>query len=637
MLTKWILCDRKSEFADSNKLHTELSPTKRALLALEQMQAKLEALENRHHEPIAIIGTGCRFPGGVESPEQFWQLLRNGVDAIAPVPQDRWNIDEYYHPNPDIPGTICNRLGGFVGNLQDFDAQFFRISPREAASLDPQQRLLLEVSWEALENAGLAVDRLVGTQTGVFVGICANDYWHRLLSRQNTEIDAYLATGNSHSLAAGRISYSFGFTGPSLALDTACSSSLVAVHSACQSLRNQECNLAIAAGVNRILSPQMSINFSRAKMLSPEGRCKTFDQAADGFVRGEGCGVIVLKRLNDAIASNDNILAIIRGSAVNHDGRTSGLTVPNGRAQQTVIQQALENGRVKPEQVSYIETHGTGTPLGDPIEVNALNAVYGENRADHFPLIIASIKTNIGHLEAAAGMAGLIKVILALQHQEIPPHLHFNTPNSHIDWDKIAVKVPTVLLPWVRGNQDRIAGVSSFGFSGTNAHVILAEAPLLETKSITTEPTVNLLTLSAKTPTALQQLAVRYQNYLKNNKNHALADICFTANIGRSQFNHRLAIITRSKQELQQQFAEFCSGGTPEGLFQGRVRDNQVNHRFFPDLEFLPLQNDAKLLSNLAEFYVNGGSVNWEKFYQGYSGCKVVLPNYPFQRQQFWI
>ncbi|CAD5985244.1 beta-ketoacyl synthase N-terminal-like domain-containing protein [Planktothrix agardhii] len=289
-MTKWILCDRKSEFADSNKLHTELSPTKRALLALEQMQAKLEALENRHHEPIAIIGTGCRFPGGVESPEQFWQLLRNGVDAIAPVPQDRWNIDEYYHPNPDIPGTICNRLGGFVGNLQDFDAQFFRISPREAASLDPQQRLLLEVSWEALENAGLAVDRLVGNQTGVFVGICANDYWHRLLSRQNTEIDAYLATGNSHSLAAGRISYSFGFTGPSLALDTACSSSLVAVHSACQSLRNQECNLAIAAGVNRILSPQMSINFSRAKMLSPEGRCKTFDQAADGFVRGKVAG-----------------------------------------------------------------------------------------------------------------------------------------------------------------------------------------------------------------------------------------------------------------------------------------------------------------------------------------------------------
>lgn len=614
-----------------------LSPTKRALLALEQMQAKLEALENRHHEPIAIIGMGCRFPGGVESPEDFWQLLRDGVDAIAPVPADRWNIDEYYHPDPNTPGTICTREGGFVENLQEFDAQFFRISPREAASLDPQQRLLLEVCWEALENAGLAVDRLVGTQTGVFVGICANDYWHRLLSRQNTEIDAYLATGNSHSVAAGRISYSFGFTGPSLSLDTACSSSLVAVHSACQSLRNHECHLAIAAGVNRIISPQMSINFSKAKMLSPEGRCKTFDQAADGFVRGEGCGVIVLKRLKDAIASQDNILAVIRGSAVNHDGRTSGLTVPNGPAQQAVIQQALENGRVKPEQVSYIETHGTGTALGDPIEVGALNAVYGEKRADHFPLIIASVKTNIGHLEAAAGIAGLIKVVLALQHQQIPPHLHFNTPNSHIPWNTISMKVPTVAFPWLRATEDRFAGVSSFGFSGTNAHVILAEPPSLDANVITAEPPVNLLTLSAKSATALKQLALRYQAYLNNNNSHLLKDICFTANIGRSQFNYRLAIITHSKQELQQQLAQFNQGEAPEGVFQGRVRENQPSDLFSPDPEFLQLQTHPELLSRFAEYYVAGGSVNWEKFYHGYSGRKVLLPNYPFQRQQFWL
>jgi 3-oxoacyl-[acyl-carrier-protein] synthase II len=310
-----------------------LSPTKRALLALKQLQAKLNALEYAQHEPIAIVGIGCRFPGGVDSPAGLWQLLHNRADAITEVPSDRWDWSKYDPTDPHALETMAIREGGFLPHLLEFDAAFFRIAPREAASLDPQQRLLLEVSWEALEQGGLAADRLVGSNTGVFVGICSIDYWQRLLRRDTHEIDAYLTTGNTHSLAAGRISYVLGLTGPSLAIDTACSSSLVAVHSACQSLRQRDCDLALAGGVNRILEPASSINFAKARMVSPSGRCKSFDAAADGFVRAEGCGMVVLKRWRDAVRDGDRVWAVILGSAVNHDGRSSGLTVPNGVAQ----------------------------------------------------------------------------------------------------------------------------------------------------------------------------------------------------------------------------------------------------------------------------------------------------------------
>lgn len=550
-----------------------LSPTKRALLALEQMQAKLDAWERRQTEPIAIIGMGCRFPGGADNPEAFWQILHDKIDAIAEVPRDRWDIDAFYNPDPNAPGKICTRYGGFVSHLPEFDAQFFRISPREAMSLDPQQRLLLEVSWETIEDAGLASDRLIGSQTGVFVGICANDYWHRLLQRTATEHDAYVATGNSHSIASGRLSYLFGFTGPSLSVDTACSSSLVAVHLACQSLRNRECNLALAGGVNRILSPKVSVNFSKARMLSPEGRCKTFDRDANGFVRGEGCGAIALKRLSDAIADGDRIYAVIRGSAVNHDGRTSGLTVPNGPSQQAVIRQALENARLQPQQIQYVETHGTGTALGDPIEVSALAAVYGENRSRDRSLPIASVKTNIGHLEAAAGIAGLIKVVLALQHETIPPHLHFNTPNPHIPWQELPVTVPTTAIPWIQAEGERFAGISSFGFSGTNAHVIVGEAPTPTHSTLTAERPTHLLTLSAKTETALLQLCDRYQHYLATHPATPIGDLCFTANTGRSHLPYRVCIVAESLPQLSRQISEFRTGNLTAGVLSGRVRE----------------------------------------------------------------
>jgi acyl transferase domain-containing protein len=400
----------------------QLSPSQRLLLALKEARTKLEAVERSKTEPIAIVGMGCRFPGGACDPDAFWQLLRDGGDAMVEVPRDRWNIDDYYNPDPDAPGKMYTRKGGFLQQVDQFDPLFFGISPREAVSMDPQHRLLLQVGWEALERAGQAPSQLVGSRTGVFVGIGQMDYAQLQLNSSDTKsISAYDGTGNGFCFAPGRLSYVLGLHGPSMAIDTACSSSLVAIHQACQSLRAGECDLALAGGVQLMLSPASSIFLSRTHALSPDGCCHTFDAAANGFARGEGCGILVLKRLSDAEVNRDNILALIRGSAVNHDGPSSGLTVPNGSAQQAVIRQALENAKVTPTSVSYVEAHGTGTSLGDPIEVRALAAVLGEGRASDNPLVIGSVKTNIGHLEAASGVAGIIKIVLSFQHDEIPP------------------------------------------------------------------------------------------------------------------------------------------------------------------------------------------------------------------------
>jgi len=569
------------------------------------MQAKLDALERAKSEPIAIIGMGCRFPGGADNPEAFWQLLHDGVDAISEVPANRWDVDAYYDANPETPGKMYTRYGGFIEQLDEFDPQFFGITPRETVSLDPQQRLLLEVSWEALENAALPPDKLTASRkTGVFMGLSSSDYGQLLMKREKSEIDAYLITGNSHSTASGRLSYFLGLQGPCLAVDTSCSSSLVAVHLAMMSLRNGECDLALAGGVNQLIGPECTINFSKARMLAPDGRCKAFDASANGFVRSEGCGVIVLKRLSDAVRDEDNILALIRGSAVNQDGRTSGLTVPNGPSQQAVIRQALENAKVEPSQVTYIEAHGTGTSLGDPIEVGALAAVFGQREQ---PLMLGSVKTNIGHLEAAAGIASLIKVVLSLQHGEIPPHLHFNNPSPYMAWDELPVQIPTEVTAWpsappsaltpspspnsgrgeYRGGTisdddkggTRIAGVSSFAFSGTNGHVVLEQAPVasghLSPNGLpsTSERPLHLLTLSAKSENALIELAERYEKHVARASDpFSVADVCFTANTGRSHFHHRLAIVTSDEADLREKLAAYHNGEEAKGIVSGRAR-----------------------------------------------------------------
>ena len=551
-----------------------LSSVKRSLFALRELQARLDTLERARTEPIAIIGIGCRFPGGANDPESFWQLLRDGKDAITTVPSDRWDIEAYYAPDPDTPARMSTRWGGFLSGVDQFDAAFFGIAPREALSMDPQQRLLLEVTWEALEHAGLAHERLVGSRTGVYVGITTNDYAQVLKQADITQLGAYYATGNTLNAAAGRISYSLELQGPSMAVDTACSSSLVAVHLACQSLRTGECNLALAAGVNLILLPDGSIAASKARMMAADGRCKTFDAEADGYVRSEGCGVVVLKRLADALADHDRILALIRGSAVNQDGHSSGFTVPNGPAQQAVIQQALALAGIEPEQVSYIEAHGTGTALGDPIEFGALEAVFGHNRTPEQPLFLGSVKTNLGHLEAAAGIAGLIKVILSLHQREIPPHLHLHTVNPHITLEAIPAVIPTARQAWHAGTGRLIAGVNSFGVSGTNAHIVLEEAPpsapMPQSELEDSAQQTYLLPLSARSHQALVALAQSYQQWLSTQGRGSLRDICYTASLRRGHHEHRLALVGSSHTEITERLTDFLQGNPSNGLAWGQ-------------------------------------------------------------------
>jgi acyl transferase domain-containing protein len=546
-----------------------------SLSAIERLQARLEASEHAKRQPIAIVGAACRYPGGIESPEALWRLVREGGDAITEVPADRWDVDAYYDPDPKAPGKMVTRRGGFLSQVDRFDPHFFGISPREATTMDPQQRLLLETAWEALERSGIAPDGLVGSATGVFIGITASDYGDLLRRNASGESDVYVATGSVLNAAAGRLSFTFGFQGPSVAVDTACSSSLVAVHLACQSLRNGETNLALAGGVNVILTPEAMVLFSRWGTIAPDGRCKTFDAAADGFVRSEGCAVIALKRLSDALADGSPILAVIRSSAVNSDGRSSGLTVPNGLAQQALLRTALHEAELTPADIDYIEAHGTGTPLGDPIEVEALGAVMCEGRLATRPLAIGSVKTNIGHTEAASGLAGLLKVVMALNHEAIPPHLHFSNPNPGIAWADLPLTVPRSLLPWPRGATPRRAGVSSFGFSGTNAHVILEEAPLGRAPSIRAHADSLLIPLSARNDAALRELARSYADYIETDPNGSLADVAATAATGRAHMQCRLALIAGSSQQLGQDLRAFVSGNLPRDAWQARTRSGE--------------------------------------------------------------
>ncbi|MCC5623981.1 type I polyketide synthase, partial [Nostoc sp. CHAB 5715] len=548
-----------------------------------------ENLYTPEKEPIAIIGIGCRFPGGANNPEAFWNLLRDGVDTITEVPEERWNLRTFYDPDRQKPGKIYTRWGGFVEGIDQFDAEFFGISPREAALIDPQQRLLLEVAWEALENGGQVPERLAGSSTGVFVGLYMHDYQHiQLDSSARNLLGAQMTTGTAMSIAANRISYVFDFHGPSMALDTACSSSLVAVHLACQSIWNGESTLALAGGVNAILQPDMTIGMCKASMLSPDGRCKSFDAAANGFVRGEGAGIVVLKPLSQAVADKDPIYAVIRGSAVNQDGHTNGITVPNGKAQEAVLRTAYQQAGVSPEQIHYIEAHGTGTAVGDPIEANALGAVMSHNRPPGNDCTIGSVKTNIGHLESAAGIAGLIKVALILKYRQIPPNIHFQTPNPKIPFEELRLRVPQTLEPWPEnGNNRRLASVNSFGFGGTNAHVVLEAIETFEINSLpqpadaqrqnkaSKEGRSLLIPLSARNLEAIGAVAQVTHDFLtaedSGSSNVSLQDICYTASLRRGHHDHRLALVADSKEELAEHLEAFLAGESRLGMSFARL------------------------------------------------------------------
>ncbi|AOX04379.1 hypothetical protein BJP34_17855 [Moorena producens PAL-8-15-08-1] len=591
------------------------------LQTLKEMRSRLEAVNNAKTEPIAIVGMACRFPGGANDPSTYWNLLHDGIDAIRPVPPERWDVSANYDPDPEVPGKSYTKEGGFIDQVDQFDPLFFGISPKEAVSLDPQHRLLLEVTWEALENSGQTWSNLKNSQTSVFMGISTDDYSALSINQNQNGAGTYSVLGNNRSIGVGRISNLLGLQGSNIQVDTACSSSLVAIHLACQSLRSGESHLALVGGVNLILSPISTIGRCQLKALSPDGRCKTFDASANGYGQGEGCGIVVLKRLSDAISDGDSILALIRGSAVNHDGPSSGMTAPNRMAQKQVIQQALTNAKLEPHQISYLEAHGTGTSLGDPIEIEALAEVYGKNRPADQPLIVGSVKTNIGHLEAAAGVSSLIKVILALQHQEIPPHLHLQQPNPHVDWDRLPIKIPTSLIPWSGEGKPRLAGVSSFGMGGTNAHIVLEEAPT-EVRSQKSEVRseeylerpVHILTLSGKTEKALEDLVSSYQNYLETHPELALADVCYTASTGRVHFNHRLGVIASEPKELIEKLLGWKTESELVGVFSGQPNSES------PQIAFL--------FTGQGSQYINMGRQLYEKaptFRQALEQCDQIL------------
>lgn len=519
------------------------------------------------NEPIAIIGIGCRFPGGVTNPETFWQLLVDGVNAVTEIPRDRFDVDTYFDPTPATPGKIMSRWGGYLDQIDHFDAAFFGIAPREAERLDPQQRLLLEVAWEALEDAGKVPSTPAIQQTGVFVGMWLNDFEARLF-RDPAKADFYMTTGSGRYSASGRLSFVMGLQGPSITIDSACSSSLVAVHLACQSLRNGECEMALAGGANVILQPHITIAYSQSKMMSPDGLCKFGDAEANGYVRSEGAGIVVLKRLSKALADGDPIYATIRGSAVNNDGQSSGyLATPGSAGQEEMLQKAYANAGISPGAVQYVEAHGTGTNAGDPVEIGALGTVLSTDRPAGEVCELGSIKTNFGHTEGAAGVAGLIKVALSLRHKMLPASLHLKQPNPNIPWDDLRVRVHTELTPWPAHTGSAIGGVSSFGIAGTNAHIVLEEAPAeahtgVAQASGETQQAV-LLPFSAQTPEALGQLVTQFQDAVAD---IPLQDLAYTLANHRVHHGQRLAVVARTHADLAEQFAAFLGGERRRGL-----------------------------------------------------------------------
>ena len=517
-----------------------------------------------HKDRIAIIGIGCRFPGGVTDAESFWKLLMERRDAVSDVPADRWNVERYYDREPAIPGKTFVKRGGFLDQIDKFDPQFFGISPREAPYVDPQHRLLLETSWEAIENAGIVLDFEKGSDIAVFVGISHNDYQ----GIQSTAFDHFgitphTATGSAHSIAANRISYCLNLRGPSVAMDTACSSALTAIHTACEHIWAGRGDTALAGGVTVMITPGGFIGFSQASMLSPDGRCAAFDATANGFVRGEGAGMVLLKRLSQAIADGDPVRGVIVGTAVNQDGHTNGISLPSTEAQARLVQDACKDAGVSPAQIGFVEAHGTGTAVGDPIEAHALAEALCEQRST--PLPIGSVKTNVGHLETAAGIAGLLKAMLVLQHREIPGSLHFSSPNPHIDFDKLKLRVPTDTEPFPETDGERLAGVNSFGFGGANAHVILTEPPSIphaDHAEIWIERAWPVM-LSARSEDALRGYAMKLASWLTervnlNGDSPVLPDLTYTLGKRRNHHPHRLTLVARSIPELIEELDAFA-------------------------------------------------------------------------------
>lgn len=619
-----------------------------------------------NREPIAIVGIGCRFPGAA-NPTAFWRLLRDGVDAIREAPADRWRTDRFYDPNPMAPGKTHNRRSGFIEGVDQFDWRTLRISPREAKFMDPQQRLLLEVTWEALEDAGLPLEEVAGSLTSVFMGVAGSDYW-RLQSRDWSKLDGYAPTGNALTFTANRVSFVFDLRGPSFASDAGCASSVVTTYYACQSLWTGEATMAIAGGVNLMLTPELFIAMSKAGLFAKDFRVKTWDAHADGFNRGEGAGVVVLKPLS-AVRPSDRVYALIRGAAIGHSGHGAWIMAPNPESQQTVIREAYRRAGLDPAEADYVELHGTGTPKGDPIEAKSLGAVVGKASGRQHPCYVGSVKSNFGHLESASGIASIIKVALSLYHGQIPPTLHLETVNPEIPTDELGLEPARQLIPWPEKPGPRVAGVTVVSMSGVNAHMVLEGAggrwPVAGEESGLPLATCYLLPLSARSPDALKGLARSYQAWLADEEQGgrlSLLDICYTAGSRRSHFEHRLAVVGRSRQELAAGLAAYANGQTADGLYTGslggdrqpkpipesllgdgrlgvvvnQLLDYQTEKGYIVPAGWLESEMDrAAGLEGLAILYTFGRPIAWADLYAG--GRMVTLPNYAWQRDRIWL
>lgn len=612
----------------------ELTTLQKALLTIKKLKNRLDEQMHKSFEPIAIIGMSSRYPGA-NNLQEYWELLKTGQNIISSLPEERWELlknskELYLREHADKIN------GGFLKNIAEFDAYFFRISPREAIRMDPQQRLLLEVTYEAMEDAGLSVEKLAGSNTGVFASLYASQY--AALQQLKNDRDAlYLPTGNAVSIAANRLSFLFDLQGPSLVLDTACSSSLVGLHLACLNLQTKLCDLAIVAAANINLLPSYNTILTKAKMLSPDGQCKTFDANANGYVQGEGVNAIILKPLSQALKDQDRIYAVIAGSAVNQDGKTNGLTAPNGLQQEKVLSKAYKVANIDPNDLSYIECHGTGTFLGDPIEVEALGNVISKTRQSNQPCWIGSVKTNIGHLEPAAGLASVIKVALALRHAQIPKHLNFSTPNPHIPFEKYHFQIPPTLLDWPKYGKYRLAGISSFGFGGTNAHIVMRDVTSIEmgtSEGLQTNGAENneLFTLSAKDLPALKLLINNWCAFLAKNDSLNFSQVCYNVHIHRSHYPIRIAIIAKNINELSAALLQLQNdiNVQAKNIF---ISDSKSNHT---TIDIAPVDLKNIDLAELARLYVNKVTINWAKFEETRRFPMIDMPLYPWQHKIYW-